>query len=74
MVHFFQLTVDEDRAKALGSKEADAYYQNTCEKQLMQTQKISLHFMDKGTELIGLESIACSYDGKFAPKQCKPGN
>ena len=67
------LAVDKEKYKALGSKDSDIYYQNECERQLMRTQQISLHFIDKGTDLIGLDKIKCSFDGKFAPKQCSPG-
>ena len=39
----------------------------------MRTKILSLHFLNKGTKMRNMDKLSCSYDGRFAPKQCKPG-
>ena len=68
------ILVDTEKNKEMSYlNSGEKNYLNECEKQMQRTQDLSLHFMDKGTKLTGLEKITCSYDGRFAPRQCKPG-
>jgi len=67
----FYISVDDEIYRQIGTKDSDAYYQRSCEKQLLKTKRLSYDFYRKGVNIAGLNDIICSYDGRFAPKQYK---
>ncbi|XP_077482991.1 uncharacterized protein LOC144093463 isoform X2 [Amblyomma americanum] len=45
-------------------------YLTACEKELVRTRSLALHFSRKGHTVLGLDGVACELDGSFARVQC----